>query len=147
LKVGHTGIYEAAVEAVTATDKAVGTIFDAAHKHGYVLLITADHGNAEQMKDPKTGNPHTAHTTNLVPFLMAGFGEAKGLKFKEDKEKGENSKADEEDLPALCDVAPTVLDLLVCLRFLGMLSDHLMRMCQGLPIPEEMTGRSLLAHE
>jgi 2,3-bisphosphoglycerate-independent phosphoglycerate mutase len=130
--VGHTGVFEAAVEAVTATDKAVGTIYDAAQKHGYVLLITADHGNAEQMKDPKTGNPHTAHTTNVVPFLMAGVGSSKDLKFKEDKVKdpkdGEDDKADETDPPALCDVAPTVLEIM------------------GLPIPEEMTGRSLLAH-
>ncbi len=60
--VGHTGIYDAAVEAITATDKAVGTIFEAAKRNGYVLFITADHGNAEQMRDPVTGNPHTAHT-------------------------------------------------------------------------------------
>lgn len=124
-KVGHTGVYEAAVEAVTATDKAVGTIYDAAYKHGYVLLITSDHGNAEQMKDPKTGNPHTAHTTNLVPFLLAGFGESKGLKFKEDKPKEskdeQKGSKDDVDPPALCDVAPTVLDVMVCL-FLKMMS-------------------------
>lgn len=124
LKVGHTGIYDAAVEAVTATDKAVGTIYDAAHKHGYVLLITADHGNAEQMKDPKTGNPHTAHTTNVVPFYIVGVGESKGLKFKEynveeKKEAGtvNESEEEEEDPPALCDVAPTILDIMVCIRF------------------------------
>lgn len=102
---------------MTATDKAVGTIYDAAQKHGYVLLITADHGNAEQMKDPKTGNPHTAHTTNVVPFLMAGVGSSKDLKFKEDKVKdpkdGEDDKVDETDPPALCDVAPTVLEIMV----------------------------------
>jgi len=117
-------VYEAAVQAIGATDKAVGTVFDAAYKHGYVLLITADHGNAEQMLDPVTGNPHTAHTTNVVPFLMAG----KGLKFKTEKVKeklevkaGEQPKGEEEakeegeeeDPPALCDVAPTILDILV----------------------------------
>lgn len=117
-------MYDAAVEAVSATDKAVGTIYDAAQKHDYVLLITSDHGNAEQMKDPKTGNPHTAHTTNPVPFLMVGVGESKGLKFKERKVKepageDEDGKADEEDPPALCDVAPTVLDVMVCLSFPG----------------------------
>ncbi|KAH9479078.1 2,3-bisphosphoglycerate-independent phosphoglycerate mutase [Psilocybe cubensis] len=133
--VGHTGVYDAAVKAVTATDKAVGTIADAAKEHGYVLLITADHGNAEQMLDPHTGNPHTAHTTNPVPFLMVG----EGLKFKEwkqvkeekkedKKEKGEKDDDEAEDEPAICDVAPTVLDIM------------------GLPIPEDMTGRSLLAH-
>ncbi|KAJ3481069.1 hypothetical protein NLJ89_g12238 [Agrocybe chaxingu] len=136
--VGHTGIYDAAVAAVSATDVAVGTILEAAQKHGYVLLITADHGNAEQMRDPVTGNPHTAHTTNVVPFLMVG----EGLKFKEEKQVEEEGKVkvgegaeaakkegeEELDPPALCDVAPTVLDIM------------------GLTIPDEMTGRSLLAH-
>jgi 2,3-bisphosphoglycerate-independent phosphoglycerate mutase len=119
LKVGHTGIYDAAVEAVTATDKAVGTIYDAAYKHGYVLLITADHGNAEQMKDPETGNPHTAHTTNVVPFYMVGVGESKGFKFKENnvEEAGTVNESEEEDPPALCDVAPTILDIMVRIRF------------------------------
>ncbi|KAH6907867.1 phosphoglycerate mutase [Coprinopsis sp. MPI-PUGE-AT-0042] len=65
--VGHTGLYDAAVEAVTETDAAVGTIYKAAEKGGYVLLITADHGNADQ-----TGNPDTAHTTNPVPFITTG---------------------------------------------------------------------------
>lgn len=112
------------MEAITATDKAVGTIYDAARKYGYVLLITADHGNAEQMLDPKTGNPHTAHTTNPVPFLMVGD----GLKFKEWKavekekkeEKEKEGKKDEdeaEDEPAICDVAPTVLDIMVCFAY------------------------------
>ncbi|KAF8887039.1 phosphoglycerate mutase [Gymnopilus junonius] len=130
--VGHTGVFEAAVEAVTATDKAVGTIYEAAKKNGYVLMITADHGNAEQMKDPKTGNPHTAHTTNAVPFLMVGkdlkFVEWKADKEAEEKEEGKGG-AEELEAPAICDVAPTILDVM------------------GLPIPEEMTGRSLLAHD
>lgn len=85
-----------------------------------MLLVTADHGNAEQMRDPVTGNPHTAHTTNPVPFLMVGD----GLKFKEAKEKaeegkeGEEGKVDEEeDPPAICDVAPTILDIMVRVFF------------------------------
>lgn len=153
LKVGHTGIFEAAVEGVAATDKAVGTIYEAAQKHGYVLLITADHGNAEQMKDLKTGNPHTAHTTNVVPFLMAGVGDSKSLKFKEDKktkteesDSKTESKDEEEDPPALCDVAPTVLDIMV--SFFSVKNVLISDMAhKGLPIPDEMTGRSLLAHE
>ncbi|KAG6828120.1 hypothetical protein H0H92_009141 [Tricholoma furcatifolium] len=143
--VGHTGKYEAAVDAITATDAAVGTIYKAAEEAGYVLLITADHGNAEQMINPETGAPHTAHTTNPVPFIMTG-GKDK-WRFKQDgegkKEGDDNGNGEEEG--ALCDVAPTVLDLM------------------GLPIPEgkhisycvisfaesrylsvEMTGRSLL---
>jgi len=63
-QVGHTGVYDAAVLAIGATDKAVKTVYDACEEAGYVLCITADHGNAEQMIDPQTGNPHTAHTTS-----------------------------------------------------------------------------------
>jgi len=65
-QVGHTGDYEAAVKAITATDAAVKTVYDACEEAGYVLCITADHGNAEQMLDPETGNPHTAHTTSKL---------------------------------------------------------------------------------
>lgn len=58
--VGHTGVYDAAVQAISATDKAVKTVYDACQAAGYVLLVTSDHGNAEQMINPETGNPHTA---------------------------------------------------------------------------------------
>ena len=64
-QVGHPGVYDAAVQAIGATDKAVKTVYDACEEAGYVLCITADHGNAEQMNDPETGNPHTAHTTSM----------------------------------------------------------------------------------
>lgn len=99
--VGHTGVYEAAVKAIAATDKAVGTIYDACEKAGYVLLITADHGNAEQMINLETGAPHTAHTTNKVPFIMTG----KENEFIMDDEETKNV----EEMGALADVAPTVL--------------------------------------
>ncbi|EIN04598.1 cofactor-independent phosphoglycerate mutase [Punctularia strigosozonata HHB-11173 SS5] len=121
--VGHTGVYDAAVQAISATDKAVGTVYRAAQEAGYVLLITADHGNAEQMINPETGAPHTAHTTNKVPFIIAGVN-GKEWTFEEEKKVG-----DEEEEGALCDVAPTVLHIL------------------GLEKPEEMTGRSLLKTE
>jgi 2,3-bisphosphoglycerate-independent phosphoglycerate mutase len=104
--VGHTGMYDAAVKAISATDAAVGTVYKACQDAGYVLLITADHGNAEQMVNPQTGDPHTAHTTNKVPLIMTG--DPKVLRFKEDEKK--DGEEDEEG--ALCDVAPTVLDLL-----------------------------------
>jgi len=100
--VGHTGVYEAAVEAITATDKAVGTVYDACVEAGYVLLITADHGNAEQMINLETGAPHTAHTTNQVPFIMT----AQGLEFSSDEE------AEGEEGGALADVAPTILAIM-----------------------------------
>ncbi|OQV13034.1 2,3-bisphosphoglycerate-independent phosphoglycerate mutase [Hypsibius exemplaris] len=110
--VGHTGVYEAAVRAVEATDVVIGRVYEACKKHGYVLLVTADHGNAEQMLD-EMGKPHTAHTTNNVPFIMANT---------KRKFCTKNIKRP----PALCDVAPTVLDLL----------------CQDRPA--EMGGQSLM---
>jgi 2,3-bisphosphoglycerate-independent phosphoglycerate mutase len=103
--VGHTGVYEAAVEAVTATDKAVGMVYKAAEAAGYILMVTSDHGNAEQMKDLETGTPFTAHTTNVVPFIMSG--NPKELQLKEDDKKNDEEEG------ALCDVAPTILDLMV----------------------------------
>ena len=68
--VGHTGVYDAAIKAITAADKGVGTIYDACEKAGYVLMITADHDSAEQMINLETGAPYTAHTTNKVPFIL-----------------------------------------------------------------------------
>lgn len=73
-------------------------------------MITADHGNAEQMINLETGAPHTAHTTNKVPFIATL--DPKEYKFAEDKAKGEG--ADDEEEGALCDVAPTILDAMVC---------------------------------
>jgi 2,3-bisphosphoglycerate-independent phosphoglycerate mutase len=68
--VGHTGNMEATVDAVEASDAALGVVIDAIEKAGGVALITADHGNAEFMADPATGQPHTAHTTNPVPLIL-----------------------------------------------------------------------------
>ena len=68
--VGHTGVMNAAVEAVNDTDTAVGRILEAVEKVNGVALITADHGNCELMFDPATGQPHTAHTTNPVPLIL-----------------------------------------------------------------------------
>jgi 2,3-bisphosphoglycerate-independent phosphoglycerate mutase len=68
--VGHTGHMEATVTAVEESDKALGIVLDAIDKAGGVALITADHGNAEFMADPATGQPHTAHTTNPVPLIV-----------------------------------------------------------------------------
>lgn len=91
--VGHTGKYEPAVIACAATDKAIGQIHKSCLQHGYALMITADHGNAEQMFSP-SGGPHTAHTTNRVPLMMVNSGH-----------KYRNISHN----VALCDVAPTVL--------------------------------------
>ncbi|KAJ7452201.1 alkaline-phosphatase-like protein [Mycena latifolia] len=118
--VGRTGNFDAAVSAITHMDAAVGTVYDAFHAAGHVLLVTADHGNAEQMRNADTGAPHTAHTCNPVPFIVAGPA-SEGCALVPDDERAEDG--------ALCDVASTVLDLL------------------GIPKPEEMTGRSLLAEK
>ena len=68
--VGHTGVMEAAVKAVETVDAGVGRCVEAVQKAGGIVLITADHGNAEQMKDPATGQPFTQHTTNPVPLIL-----------------------------------------------------------------------------
>lgn len=91
--VGHTGVIEAAVKACETVDKAVGMVADAALERGWTVMITADHGNAEQMIDDKNGGPFTAHTTNPVPFIFADNG-MKDVKLKSG---------------GLQDVAPTVL--------------------------------------
>ena len=70
--VGHTGVMEAAIAAVECVDECLGRLRLAVEEAGGVLLVTADHGNVEQMKDPKTGEPHTAHTVLDVPIVVAG---------------------------------------------------------------------------
>ena len=94
--VGHTGKLEATVTAVEATDAALGVVIDALEKRGGVALITADHGNAEFMADPATGQAHTAHTTNPVPLILYD------PKFKGRLKDG----------GTLADVAPTLLAML-----------------------------------
>ena len=93
--VGHTGNYEAAVKAIEVLDECIGRVSSAVVEAGGELLITADHGNAEQMVDPKAEQPHTAHTTNPVPLIYVGRG-APAL-----MENG-----------ALCDIAPTLLQIM-----------------------------------
>ncbi|HEY2091569.1 MAG TPA: 2,3-bisphosphoglycerate-independent phosphoglycerate mutase [Thermoanaerobaculia bacterium] len=95
--VGHTGVMDAAVTAVHDTDVAVGRILDAVEKVDGIALITADHGNCELMFDPKTNQPHTAHTTNPVPLILV------------DPEKHFGKLRDG---GALENVAPTILQLL-----------------------------------
>jgi 2,3-bisphosphoglycerate-independent phosphoglycerate mutase len=92
--VGHTGSLEAAVKAVETIDGCVARVVEAIEKQNGILIITADHGNAEQMVDYKTGEPQTAHTTNPVPLILVGL---EGIKLKEGK---------------LADLAPTMLDIM-----------------------------------
>jgi 2,3-bisphosphoglycerate-independent phosphoglycerate mutase len=68
--VGHSGKIPPTIKAVETVDACLGEIAAAVRAKGGAMLVTADHGNAEQMIDPKTGGPHTAHTTNPVPFIV-----------------------------------------------------------------------------
>jgi 2,3-bisphosphoglycerate-independent phosphoglycerate mutase len=97
--VGHTGILEAGIEAVQSVDDAFGKLLTATKENKGTLFITADHGNIEQMIDLKTGEPHTAHTTNPVPFILADFS-----KRVDNHCKLQNG--------SLADVAPTILEVL-----------------------------------
>jgi 2,3-bisphosphoglycerate-independent phosphoglycerate mutase len=91
--VGHTGVFDAAVKAVETVDTCVGRVVDATLKMGGIAMITADHGNCEQMLQDDGVSPMTAHTTNLVPFILCGAGS--------------------ELRPGrLADIAPTILDVL-----------------------------------
>ncbi len=108
--VGHTGIFDAAVKAVETLDQCVGRIYQAVQDAAGEMLITADHGNVEQMMDYDSGQVHTQHTTECVPLIYVG-----------------QQQATIRQGGILADVAPTVL--------------HLMK----LPIPTEMSGRSLLS--
>lgn len=91
--VGHTGKFDAAVQAIEAIDSCLGRVVDAIQEAGGELLITADHGNAEQMRGRDTGQPHTAHTSNMVPLVYLGRPAAL-------------------DDGVLADVAPTLLALM-----------------------------------
>ncbi len=92
--VGHSGVFEAAVKACEAVDKCIGRVVAALKETGGEALITADHGNAEQMQNPKTDQAHTAHTSEPVPFIYVG------------------RDAEPQAGKALSDVAPTMLHLL-----------------------------------
>ena len=96
--VGHTGSIPAVIKALECVDECLGRVVKAAEKAGARLLVTADHGNCEVMIDPETGGPHTAHTTNPVPFVIL------------DPEGDRPLRAGGGG--ALCDVGPTVLSML-----------------------------------
>lgn len=96
--VGHTGILEAAVRAVETVDEQLGRVLAACRESGTTLLVTADHGNCEQMWDPQTNGPHTAHTLNPVGIVLVEPATARNTSSLSDG--------------ALCDVAPTLLGIL-----------------------------------
>jgi len=107
--VGHSGSLPATIKAVETVDACLARVLEAAERSGLRLLITADHGNAEMMIDPETGGPHTAHTTSPVPLVAIGDDGLRALR----------------NGGALCDVAPTILEMF------------------GMDQPGEMTGTTL----
>jgi 2,3-bisphosphoglycerate-independent phosphoglycerate mutase len=115
--VGHTGQIDATIKALSTVDRCLGRLLESISKAGGTALITADHGNAEQMLDD-AGNPWTAHTTNPVPLILV---EGEGAKIP-----GHGTDVSLRNDGKLADIAPTILEIL------------------QLPIPPEMTGRSLL---
>tara|TARA_Y100000589_G_scaffold20491_1_gene16872 strand:- start:2256 stop:3878 length:1623 start_codon:yes stop_codon:yes gene_type:complete len=115
--VGHTGNMNAAIKAIETVDECIGKIVNATGEMGGSILITADHGNAEMMKD-SNGEPWTAHTTNLVPLIFIEGERRKIANQGNDIYLRENA--------GLSDIAPTLLQLL------------------NLPIPKEMTGKTLI---
>lgn len=112
--VGHTGDFSAAVRAVEVIDQCIGRLAETVLAKGGALLLTADHGNAEMMEDPETGQAHTAHTLNPVPVMLV-----------QNEQPGRNAPLRLRN-GRLADVAPTILDLL-----------HITQ-------PKAMTGHSLL---
>ena len=92
--VGHTGNLDATIKALETLDKCIGDVVKEVENQNGYLIITADHGNAEQMIDYKTGEPHTAHTTNDVPLVLIGM---EDVKLKQGR---------------LCDLVPTMLELM-----------------------------------
>ncbi|MFH1393124.1 MAG: 2,3-bisphosphoglycerate-independent phosphoglycerate mutase [Patescibacteria group bacterium] len=118
--VGHTGNFQATVSAVEILDREIGQLMPEVLKTGGVLIITSDHGNADEKINSLTGAPQTEHSANPVPFYLIG----NDFKHEKAQEKTEVEKFEVEGI--LADVAPTVLELF------------------GLPQPSEMTGKSLL---
>jgi 2,3-bisphosphoglycerate-independent phosphoglycerate mutase len=124
--IGHTGNFNATVEAVGITDKCLKKLIEPILKHDdNAVVITADHGNAEELLDPLTGGDDTQHSTRNVPAIFI----ASTLESKEDTGKTLETLAQEAPVGTLVDIAPSVLHLL------------------GIEKPEEMTGSHLVSVE
>jgi 2,3-bisphosphoglycerate-independent phosphoglycerate mutase len=121
---GHTGNFNATVKGIEIVDQQLAKVLEAAKKVNADIIITADHGNAEKLYDSRTGEKETCHNPNPVPFYLISE------KYKLKQEKKEEQIVNEENrtLGVICDVAPTILELM------------------EIPIPPEMKGKSLLQY-
>ncbi len=117
---GHTGNFDAALQAIQVVDECVSNIMDACLERDVPLMITSDHGNVERMLDPLTGYIETTHDPNFVPLYLIGHS------FEREKSEEAADNIEHEAAGILSDVAPTILDLL------------------GLEKPNDMTGESLI---
>lgn len=120
----HTGNYNATIKAIEIVDEQLAKILEAAKKSQTDIIITADHGNAERLYDPITGEKETEHNANPVPFYLV----SEKYKLKTEKLEPQITSEENKTLGVLCDVAPTILELM------------------EIPIPPEMKGKSLLQY-
>jgi 2,3-bisphosphoglycerate-independent phosphoglycerate mutase len=120
--VGHSGNYQAAIQAVEILDECIKRLSDEVLKTDGIMIVTADHGNIELKRNIQTGEKRTEHSLNPVPFILV----AKNLKLEKERSAQEVQKVQTETRGILIDVAPTILDIL------------------GIEKPQEMTGKSIL---
>ena len=118
--IAHTGNYKATVKAIEIVDEQIGKIMKSLFERNGILMITSDHGNAERMFNPMTGEPETQHDLNTVPIHLAA------KEYWHPKNESEINQAEKTTIGILADAAPTILELI------------------KIPKPEEMTGQSLL---
>ncbi|MEK7193964.1 MAG: 2,3-bisphosphoglycerate-independent phosphoglycerate mutase [Patescibacteria group bacterium] len=118
--IGHTGNFQAGIQAVKIIDEQMAKIVKAVLGHNAVLIITSDHGNIERMVNPVTGMPETKHDTSLVPIYLVA------KEYERQRSEAEIRQSEREIVGVLSDIAPTILELL------------------NIPKPKEMTGQSLL---
>ena len=118
--IAHTGNFEAGVKAINVIDQEIRRLLDCVLENNAILIITADHGNIEQMADPATGLPETKHNLSPVPIYIVG------QEFVSIKTNEQTERAQKELVGVLSDVAPTILEIM------------------NLPKPAQMTGESLL---
>lgn len=122
--IAHTGNYNAVVEAIKILDQQLAKVYEVAQKMGITLFITADHGNAERLYDPLTGEKDTYHNANPVPFYLVD----ENFRLKTPRTQEEIYDIESKTIGSLCDVAPTILEAM------------------SINIPIEMTGESLFTN-